>query len=420
MPGSENDATGARDGRVRPPARASDSGDVPFTPVKRPVTRSIPVTPAPTKQKATRPAVARQPAAAPEEPARPVSNGAAKRAAARAAPTPASGTGRKPAIRKSAARQPTVRPPTARAGAIEASDTEKPAARERTAGTPSAQKQPGARKPSARKPSTRKPTAQPTIEPTGETTTEPTGERPAEPSARDSSGRATAQERRGSTTSRPEQSASSGQETGPVEGNATGQVERLLRVQRPGSRRPAPRSPRAGRSSAAGGSATAVATRVRTRHGERIEVGVAQTASASWLRSVRLSGFSILVLGLIVMFLVVLAPSLKVLLEQRQQISDLQAAVEAQKDQMTDLTTQRARWDDPSYIRAQARDRLFYVMPGEYSYLIIDDTAPAATDSADATDAAQAAATVDWASTLWSSFLLAGLTTDADPTTAGG
>ena len=39
-PSSESGAPDVGDGRSRPPARASDSGDVPFTPVKRPVTRT--------------------------------------------------------------------------------------------------------------------------------------------------------------------------------------------------------------------------------------------------------------------------------------------------------------------------------------------------------------------------------------------
>jgi hypothetical protein len=30
------------------------------------------------------------------------------------------------------------------------------------------------------------------------------------------------------------------------------------------------------------------------------------------------------------------------------------------------------RWDDPAYVRAQARNRLYYVMPGEISFLVMD------------------------------------------------
>ena len=36
------------------------------------------------------------------------------------------------------------------------------------------------------------------------------------------------------------------------------------------------------------------------------------------------------------------------------------------------MTEERKRWEDPVYVRAQARDRLYYVMPGEVSYLVMD------------------------------------------------
>ncbi len=32
-----------------------------------------------------------------------------------------------------------------------------------------------------------------------------------------------------------------------------------------------------------------------------------------------------------------------------------------------------ARWDDPACIEAQARNRLLFVDPGEYSFLVIPD-----------------------------------------------
>ena len=51
----------------------------------------------------------------------------------------------------------------------------------------------------------------------------------------------------------------------------------------------------------------------------------AEAPSGQWLRSIRLSGFAITALVLIVMFIVVLAPSLRILVEQRQQIAALQA-----------------------------------------------------------------------------------------------
>ena len=36
------------------------------------------------------------------------------------------------------------------------------------------------------------------------------------------------------------------------------------------------------------------------------------------------------------------------------------------------MIVERKRWDDPVYVRSQARQRLYYVLPGEVSYLVMD------------------------------------------------
>ena len=54
------------------------------------------------------------------------------------------------------------------------------------------------------------------------------------------------------------------------------------------------------------------------------------------------------------------------------QINQLQAKLDAAKENLENITEEKRRWDDPVYIRAQARDRLFYVVPGEISYLVLD------------------------------------------------
>src|ERR1700709_368495 len=95
-----------------------------------------------------------------------------------------------------------------------------------------------------------------------------------------------------------------------------------------------------------------------------------EQASGQWLRSIRLSGFAITALVLIVMFIVVLAPSLRILIEQRQQIAALQSQVADAKKAVSQLDAQQARWSDPNYIESLARERLDYVFPGEYSYLV--------------------------------------------------
>jgi len=137
----------------------------------------------------------------------------------------------------------------------------------------------------------------------------------------------------------------------------------------------------------------------------------AEAPSGQWLRSIRLSGFAITALVLIVMFIVVLAPSLRILVEQRQQIATLQAQVAATKTAVGNLTNQKARWSDPKYIEALARERLDYVFPGEYSYLITDATAvsPVTANGQPISDKLQSTQ-VDWVKSMLSSVFTAGLT----------
>lgn len=134
------------------------------------------------------------------------------------------------------------------------------------------------------------------------------------------------------------------------------------------------------------------------------------TRGAAWLRSFRLSGFALTVLLLLVAALVVLAPRFKTLVEQRQQIAQLEQEVGAAQDQLDDLDDEVARWSDPAYVEAQARDRLYYVYPGDFSYLVIGDgDTQAPVDELPISDTIQATR-VDWMSALLSSIYTAGLT----------
>jgi hypothetical protein len=60
-------------------------------------------------------------------------------------------------------------------------------------------------------------------------------------------------------------------------------------------------------------------------------------------------------------------------LDQRQQIAALEHAVRVGQDEVAELEAERERWSDPAYITAQARERLYYVKPGEVVYLVDDD-----------------------------------------------
>jgi cell division protein FtsB len=131
---------------------------------------------------------------------------------------------------------------------------------------------------------------------------------------------------------------------------------------------------------------------------------------ATWLRGIRVSGFTIMTLGIIVLFIVVLAPSLRIWVEQQQEIAALAAQVQSQNEQLDQLEEERARWDDPSYVETQARERLYYVKPGEFSYLVIDDGATITAENGLPISAELQTTEVDWVKTMLSSVLTAALT----------
>jgi cell division protein FtsB len=79
------------------------------------------------------------------------------------------------------------------------------------------------------------------------------------------------------------------------------------------------------------------------------------------------------VFGVVVVVLaVLLAPALRSYVAQQQQIAALKQRVADQRTALTELQQQRAAWDDPAYVKAQARSRLKFVMPGERAYNVID------------------------------------------------
>ena len=149
----------------------------------------------------------------------------------------------------------------------------------------------------------------------------------------------------------------------------------------------------------------------------RIRVPVAlpeEGRPAAWLRNFRMSGFALSVLGLIVAALLVLAAPLKTLIEQRQQIAQLQASLAQAHHDVDDLNEQVARWSDPAYIQAQARQRLYYILPGDVSYLVVGEADSAAGEgNLPISDEIQTTKT-DWIGGLLGSVYTAGLT-DATP-----
>lgn len=66
-----------------------------------------------------------------------------------------------------------------------------------------------------------------------------------------------------------------------------------------------------------------------------------------------------------------LGQSLRVYFAQAEQIAELRVEIQQRHDEIADLEDQINRWQDPDYVRAMARERLGWVMPGETGYRVI-------------------------------------------------
>ncbi len=78
------------------------------------------------------------------------------------------------------------------------------------------------------------------------------------------------------------------------------------------------------------------------------------------------------------------ASSMKAYLQQRAHIEELQAQIAQQEQRIEVLQREKQRWDDPAYVRMQARERFGYVLPGERSFVVVDGNGRAARPRGDA------------------------------------
>ncbi|WP_084515738.1 septum formation initiator family protein [Microbacterium luticocti] len=183
------------------------------------------------------------------------------------------------------------------------------------------------------------------------------------------------------------------------------------------ARRPAPpsRPPKPGPGRAAASTDRAAAASTTGGRGRDATPAARRPVDVrGWLEASRISGFTVIMLGLVVLGVFVLVPTVGTYISQRQQIAALAQSVQVTKDEVADLQRQRARYKDPAYITAQARERLYYANPGEVIYLVDNDLADSDVprEKAPVSDKLQATQT-DWMSQLVRSVAEAGLARSA-------
>ncbi len=124
----------------------------------------------------------------------------------------------------------------------------------------------------------------------------------------------------------------------------------------------------------------------------------------------RLTGRATALFLVLAVLTVSYASSLRAWLQQRDHLGDLRAQIEVTEAEIADLQREKRRWNDPAYLKSQARLRFNYVVPGEKSFRVLDeDGKPLDTpDQLDAGVAPTSAEPTPWWETTWESVVLAG------------
>lgn len=82
-------------------------------------------------------------------------------------------------------------------------------------------------------------------------------------------------------------------------------------------------------------------------------------------------------MGVLLLVLAVLAisyaSSLRAYLHQRELIGDLNSDIAQREAAIAQLEREKQRWEDPAYVRSQARARFGYLMPGQVGFQVLDE-----------------------------------------------
>jgi cell division protein FtsB len=117
----------------------------------------------------------------------------------------------------------------------------------------------------------------------------------------------------------------------------------------------------------------------------------------------RLTGRATVLLVVLIALALGYTYPVRVYLTQQSDIARMEAAQEAQRQRIGQLAEEAALWQDPEYIKIQARKRFYMVYPGEVPLVVLSDPEGAARDAGVDPNAGKAARTDPWYDTLWSS-----------------
>ena len=94
-----------------------------------------------------------------------------------------------------------------------------------------------------------------------------------------------------------------------------------------------------------------------------------------------LTGRALALLVTIALVGVILAVPVRNYFGQRAEIAALVAQIQVTQENVDRLALEQQRWADPTYIAAEAKRRLHFVMPGEIGYVALDASGRPAAES---------------------------------------
>ena len=110
----------------------------------------------------------------------------------------------------------------------------------------------------------------------------------------------------------------------------------------------------------------------------------------------RLTGRAAVLVLVVSVLAIALVVPVRQYLDQRREREDLREETERRRAEVERLREELERWQDPAYIRQQARGQLHYVNPGDTAYVVIPPTPAAPAPEESPKDAA-------WTGELWTS-----------------
>ncbi|MDJ0341316.1 septum formation initiator family protein [Streptomyces sp. H10-C2] len=122
-------------------------------------------------------------------------------------------------------------------------------------------------------------------------------------------------------------------------------------------------------------------------------------------RRSKLTGRAALLALVLCALIVALAYPMRQYIAQRSEIADQRKQAQQARDRVEQLREEKARWQDPAYVKTQARLHLHFMLPGETGYTVASPTPDSGTGSTAAgrRSSDEAAAHRPWYDNFWDS-----------------